>query len=73
MTEKEFDDILKKKLSSHESELPGDMWQKIFLKKRRKRPVFWWFTLMFIFIGFATYSLLMINTTSETVHTDNKN
>ncbi len=73
MTEKEFDDILKKKLSSHESVVPGDMWQKIFLKKRRKRPVFWWFTLMFIFIGFATYSLLMINTPNETAHTMNAN
>jgi len=73
MTEKEFDDILKTRLRSHESVVPGVMWQKIFSKKRKKRPVFWWFIFIFIFIGFTTYSLLMINTTNETSHTNNKN
>jgi hypothetical protein len=73
MTDNEFDDILKKRLRSHESIVPDDMWQKIFSKKRKKKPVFWWFALMFVFIGLATYYLLIINTSNESAYSNNKN
>src|SRR5687768_9907340 len=73
MIDDQLDDIFKKRLESHESIVPADMWNRISSKKREKKPAIWWFALAFVFITLATCYLLFINTTNEGAHRNNKN
>lgn len=42
MLEKEFDRLVKHRLTDHVSEVPGDMWTRIHAQEKRRRALFFW-------------------------------
>jgi len=59
MTDNEFDDIINKKLQHYESDVPGDMWQRITGVKEKRRGGYIWYrylvALLLLLLFFGMY------------------
>ena len=61
MMDKDFDDILKKRLQQYESPVPADMWERIIGKKKKRRFGFIWWQYLSILVSLVLVSGIYIH------------
>jgi len=72
MNSREFDDIIKQSAQQREADVPGDIWENIARKKKRRRGPFFWFIFMLLFLA-GTFVVWNINNNTPAKFSNVKN